>query len=320
MPPAAVEPKAKRAVTTSAKATRAGDIAATKAQDEAAAVPVKKKCGRPKKKKEETPVPVPIKEDTATDSKDETDIEWTKELTWTLITAIESDEPTQDSLFPETFESAGINFWRGKIKNRIGVLVLKAKDNMVAMGETGAKQGRGLRARQRLAPGLDCQLNGVDLIKLESPWFFNMRTLIAARPNLHPVGLGNNETEIDTSILLHSSDADNNDTSSNGRNDNEDTSTAPDDTKDGTLSVEDSDEQLPAVTAIVAGALKRPRDAKSNDDPKAKQGAAKKTRPQKATSAPVAVVPVKKPTNTKDKFAATVLAEEETTQHLLGLK
>ncbi|KAJ6447428.1 hypothetical protein C8R45DRAFT_948532 [Mycena sanguinolenta] len=276
-------------------------------------MPPAAKRGRPKKKKEETPVPVPIKEDTATDSKDETDIEWTKELTWTLITAIESDEPTQDSLFPETFESAGINFWRGKIKNRIGVPRITWWP-WANRGETGA----GIESEAEIGPrtGLSTKW---DLIKLESPWFFNMRTLIAARPNLHPVGLGNNETEIDTSRLLHSSDADNNDTSSNGRNNNEDTSTAPDDTKDGTLSVEDSDEQLPAVTAIVAGALKHPRDAKSNDDPKAKQGAAK-TRPQKATSAPVAVVPVKKPTNTKDKFAATVLAEEETTQHLLGLK
>ncbi|KAJ6458697.1 hypothetical protein C8R45DRAFT_942531 [Mycena sanguinolenta] len=289
MPPAAVEPKAKRAVTTSAKATRAGDIAATKAQDEATAVPVKKKSGRPKRRKKRPQCQCPSRK-------------------------IPPQTPKTRQI-SKTFESAGINFWCGKDKEPYW----RAKDNMVAMGETGAKLGWGLRARQRLAPGLDCQLNGVDLIKLESPWFFNMRTLIAARPNLHPVGLGNNKTEIDTSILLHSSDADNNDTSSNGRNDDEDTSTAPDDTKHGTLSVEDSNEQLPAVTAIVTGALKRPRNAKSNDDPKAKQGAEKKTWPQKATSAPVAAVPVKKPTNTKDKFAATVLAEE-TTQHLLGLK
>jgi hypothetical protein len=159
------------------------------------------------------------------------------------------------------------------------------------------------------------------LIKIKSPWFFNMRTLIAARPNLRPVGLGNNETEIDTTILLHSYDAD--DTSSSDGNDADDTSTAPDDTKDGTRSVEansDSDDELPAVGAIVAGALKRPRDVKSEDDPKEKPRPVKKTRPQMATSAPAAAASMKKPTNTKDKFAATVLAEEETAQCLLELK
>lgn len=153
-----------------------------------------------------------------------------------------------------------------------------------------------------------------------------MRTLIAARPNLRPVGLGNNETEIDTSILLRTNDADADaddiDTSSNGANDADDTSTAPDDIKDGTRSVEpnsDSDDELPAAGAIVAGALKRPRAA-SSDGPKEKQRAVKKTRPQTATSVPATAAPVKKLAKTQDKFAATVLAEEETAQRALGLK
>ncbi|KAJ7812894.1 hypothetical protein B0H14DRAFT_3751882 [Mycena olivaceomarginata] len=325
MPPAAVKAKTKRAVTASAKATRAGDIAAAEALEDEAE-PVKKKRGRPKKKKEETPVSEPVQEDTATDSKDEIDVEWTKELTWTLVTAIESDEATRDSLFPgvgaiklnggmpkthfhyqlaitcfadhplyeESFEPAGPKFWRGKIKNRNR----SAKDNMAAMSETGA----GIESEAEIGTGTALSTKW-DLIKIESPWFFNMRTLIAARPNLRPVGLGNNETEIDTSILLRTNDADADDidTSSNGANDADDTSTAPDDIKDGTRSVEpnsDSDDELPAAGAIVAGALKRPRNASSD-----------------ATAAPV-----KKPTKTKDRFAATVLAEEETAQRALGLK
>ncbi|KAJ7346279.1 hypothetical protein DFH08DRAFT_961721 [Mycena albidolilacea] len=347
MPPAAVKAKAKRAVTASAKATRAGDIAAAEALEDEAE-PVKKKRGRPKKKKaEETPVSELIQEDTATDSKDEIDVEWT------LVTAIESDEATRDSFFPgvgaiklnggtpkthfhyqlaitcfadhpfyeESFEPAGAKFWRGKIKNRIGALVLKAKDNMAAMGETGA----GIESEAEIGTGTALSTKW-DLIKSESPWFFNMRTLIVARPNLRPVGLGNNETEIDTSILLRTNDADADaddiDTSSNGVNDADDTSTALDDIKDGTRSVEpnsDSDDELPAAGAIVAGALKRPR-ATSSDGPKEKQRAVKKTRPQTATSVPATAAPVKKLAKTQDKFAAIVLAEEETTQRALGLK
>jgi PP-loop superfamily ATP-utilizing enzyme len=48
---------------------------------------------------------------------------------------------------------------------------------------------------------------------------------------------------------------------------------------------------------------------------------AKRTKPQPVTSAPAApAAPAKKPTNAKNRFAATVLAEEETAQRNLSLK
>lgn len=41
-----------------------------------------------------------------------------------------------------------------------------------------------------------------DAIVIKTPWFFEMRSLIAERPNLVPVGLGNNLTPVDLSLLL----------------------------------------------------------------------------------------------------------------------
>jgi hypothetical protein len=41
----------------------------------------------------------------------------------------------------------------------------------------------------------------LEQIKADCPWFFDMKGLIAERPNLIPVGLGNSSTEIDFSVL-----------------------------------------------------------------------------------------------------------------------
>ncbi|KAJ7734412.1 hypothetical protein B0H16DRAFT_1577766 [Mycena metata] len=47
-----------------------------------------------------------------------------------------------------------------------------------------------------------------DEIKLDSPWFWEMRSLIGERPNLRPVGIGNNNSTMDVSLLLPGSDDD----------------------------------------------------------------------------------------------------------------
>lgn len=38
----------------------------------------------------------------------------------------------------------------------------------------------------------------------ESPWYFRFKAFITERPNANPVSLGNNNTEVDTGILVSS--------------------------------------------------------------------------------------------------------------------
>lgn len=42
----------------------------------------------------------------------------------------------------------------------------------------------------------------IEEILHESPWYFGFKALIAERPNTNPVGLGNNNAEVDTSVLM----------------------------------------------------------------------------------------------------------------------
>lgn len=180
-------PKAKRAAASSAKAIRAAQIATTEAlEEEEEKKPAKKRPGRPKKASNPEPAETELGELADGGDEDE-DIKnlliecvdlpdislsiltrhirsWTNDLdlTWTLVTAIESDEDTQNSLFPgiggvklsggkpkthyyyklaqtcfgeherykEAFaratQPAEIAAWCNKIKNRIVACVLQA--------------------------------------------------------------------------------------------------------------------------------------------------------------------------------------------------
>ncbi|KAF8174178.1 hypothetical protein K438DRAFT_2023231 [Mycena galopus ATCC 62051] len=285
----------------------------------------------------------------ATLSEDVTDanfIDWTTELTWTLVTAIEDDEEIRDGLFPgvgaikrkggkpkthyyyilavtcfathdkyqdafamdpestEAQLAAHRKLWSGKIKNRIAGLVTKARENITEMGETGA----GVDTEEEITPGTSLTTKW-DQIKGESPWFFKMRALIASRPNLQPVGIGNNDSNYDVSILIPTYD------------DADTASSAPDDTQDLPIQLvdpksepeSDSDDEIPPKRKRVAS--KGPEDQKPT----------KKTKPQPATSAPAVpatTAPAKKAVvmSARDRFSATVLAEEETAQAVLGLK
>ncbi|KAJ7260000.1 hypothetical protein B0H12DRAFT_1069895 [Mycena haematopus] len=106
-------PKQKQAATKTPKAKRALEIAASEAQAQAAEQPAKKPRGRPRKKEASVPPPCPPADHdelnsepevtvlgAAGDEESELVIDWTSELTWTLITAIEDDEDTRDGLFP----------------------------------------------------------------------------------------------------------------------------------------------------------------------------------------------------------------------------
>ncbi|KAJ6525788.1 hypothetical protein DFH09DRAFT_1328809 [Mycena vulgaris] len=163
------------------------------------------------------------------------DIDWNGDtaLTLTLISAIEDDENTRGSLFPppgSTKRTGGLpkkhyhqllakicfanhdnykdNFakavkpkhkavWTGKIKNRIKVLTDKTRAQIEMMGQTGA----GLESAEDILPGT-VLMTKWDEIQEESPWFWRVRSLIGERPNLMPVGIGNNSSDMDVSILL----------------------------------------------------------------------------------------------------------------------
>ncbi|KAJ7460290.1 hypothetical protein FB451DRAFT_1563367 [Mycena latifolia] len=286
-------------------------------------------------------------------------MDWTVPLTWSLIGGIEDDEEIRDALFPgvganklangkpkthyfyklaqncfaehpDYMEAFAMNpeytpaqrtnqrkLWTEKIKNKVKTLVAKARENITEMGQTGA----GITSEDQVQPGTAFATKW-DLMLEDSPWFIRMRTLIAARPNLQPVGLGNNDTGFDVSLLIP-------------HHDDDDTSSAPD-TQDFADELSEPDPVDPPVVDVssdsdddllagptLAGSIKRKHgdDHKpSRNDPKPP---AKRTKPMPATSAPAApstVPSAKKPTNAKDRFSATVLAEEETAQQALTLK
>ncbi|KAF8152752.1 hypothetical protein K438DRAFT_1987764 [Mycena galopus ATCC 62051] len=381
-------PKLKRAAATSAKAKRVAAISAAEAKEDAdAPPPLKKPRGRRPKK-----VPEPISEEDdeledveATDAAaaveekiDNVMLEWTDELTWVMITAIESNEEIRDGLYPGVgaikragglpkthfyYKVAEACFaehplykdafaidldqspallaqhrkpWIEKIRNRDNTLKTKAKVNIATMGQTGA----GLESAEDIEPGSGIATKW-DLIQADSPWFFNMRNLIAARPNLQPVGLGNNDSPFDIDLLLRTHDGD--DASSATADDTADLPSRLSDAVEISDDSDDDDKDLVAVTKkpkaddlepkedsaddkellvgpTLAGSIKRKRktvDLKPKDEKPAK-----KTKPQPATSLPAtpALAVAKKPTNAKDRFSATILAEEETAQLALGLK
>ncbi|KAF8188754.1 hypothetical protein K438DRAFT_1764014 [Mycena galopus ATCC 62051] len=377
----------KRAAATSTNALWVAKLAAAEALEDSQ-VAAKKPRGRPKKKKEEpepTPPPaVPTEEPAAlAEAAGVDDIEWTDELTWTLVSAME-DNDIREGLFPgaggpvksrllktkpktywhyelavicfgaenglykEAFDAAippaQIGLWNMKIKNRIAALVTKARANITAMGETGA----GLGSADEINEGTALATKW-DEIRLESPWFFEIRKLITSRPNLQPVGVGNNETAVDTSILLPTTDDDASSTFDMQSDIYHDISDTEEDPPHPPAPTSDNDEdppqlpaptsddnELPPVPTLESAPVKRKRvqsgaDTKGPDTKAAP--ARKKTKPQASTSAPAPGKPApatsaiptpaaskKKGTKGKEGFTATVLAEEETTQRMLKLK
>lgn len=200
----------------------------------------------------------------------------------------------------------------------------KTREQMNVMGQTGA----GVESEKEILPGTalktkwgefwhtcwrQTRLTGlIDEIKNDSPWFWEMCSLIGERPNLRPVGIGNNDDEMDLSLLLQS---DGNDRPSSPEEFPAHLGFGDDDTDamhagaDG-ADVDDSDSDSE-------------RPAKRKKAPTPDQVVVKKTKPQPAISAPTvksASSKPAKPTTAKDKFTATVLAEEETEQVRLRLK
>ncbi|KAJ7789127.1 hypothetical protein B0H14DRAFT_3503364 [Mycena olivaceomarginata] len=257
----------KRAATTSEKAIAVAAIATAEALEDSQV-------------EEPEPIQATVpkaKPPALTAAADIDDIEWTEELTWTLVTRIQDSDNIREGL-------------------------LLAKANMTVMGETGAVVGSAEEIYGGTALGTKW-----DEIRAESPWFFEMCQLIVSRPNLQPVGLGNNDTDSDLYREISS-----------------------DNSKDDpprALAATSNDDDLPPAPTL---ASVKPKHSDSEDDAKlrttcATAPAKKKTKPRPSMSAPAAAAPVpaapaKKGTKAKDRFEATVLTEEETAQKLLGLK
>ncbi|KAG6883640.1 hypothetical protein C0992_008238 [Termitomyces sp. T32_za158] len=83
-----------------------------------------------------------------------------------------------------------------KIKAHLQNMKEKVQDYTKEMGETGA----GLNYEEEVLDGTPLH-NKWMAIKAADPWFFDMKRLLAERPNSKPVGLGNSETPIDLGVL-----------------------------------------------------------------------------------------------------------------------
>ncbi|KAJ7603361.1 hypothetical protein FB45DRAFT_1090526 [Roridomyces roridus] len=96
-----------------------------------------------------------------------------------------------------------------KIKNRLRHMAKTTKRFMNEMGETGA----GIRAAADIDMSVSNALtNKWQEILPVAPWFFDMRDLMAQRPNLVPTGLGHSASGIDDDVLgtgnAHADDSD----------------------------------------------------------------------------------------------------------------
>ncbi|KAJ7168279.1 hypothetical protein C8R43DRAFT_1121446 [Mycena crocata] len=345
----------KRAVTNSAQAKQAAAIAAAEAQMDEKQKPVKKR-GCPKgSKNKSVAVPEPSMEpqepeediDQLLPEDKDIVIDWTHTLVWTLVTAIESSEIIHDSLFPgvgaikqngsvpkthhyyslvnicfaehpeykdvfaikpdmsTALQATQRKMWTHKIKNKLKTLITKARENITEMGQTSA----GIGSEDEILPGTPFTTKW-ELMKADSPWFFNIQALIVARPNLQPVGLGNQD-DFDVNLLVPTGDG-------------VDTSSAPDDTPDlpsqltgSSMDISSDSEDELLDTPTLSNSTKHVWE----EDAPPPQPVKKKTKPQPAVSTPATpVVPAKKAMSTKDKFSATILAEEETAQRTLRVK
>ncbi|KAJ7033975.1 hypothetical protein C8F04DRAFT_1260471 [Mycena alexandri] len=356
---------APRKATTTGKAKQVAALAVAEALEESEVLKVVKKKARGPGKKKAKPDPDAAATVTVEDKVDEEvkskkvkqpviNIDWTDELTWTLVTGIEVEE-THDGLFPgvgaikrtgghpktyyyyllavllfaenplykalfainpedtQTKLAKQRTFWADKVKNRITVLVAKTRENITMMGQTGA----GVASADEISPGTGFA-NKWDIIKDESPWHFQMRALVADRPNLQPVGLGNNASGFDVELLLP--------------HDREETASS---VADETLynpssdAIDDSNDSFsPASTlGAQAASVKRKRTVSVTNvtEEKPQLPPTKKTKPQPASSIPVpesvpAPAASSKKVKMKDQFSAAALAEEETAQQALSLR
>lgn len=212
-------------------------------------------------------------------------------------------------------------------------MVDKTREYVKDMGETGA--GMTTAEMMRAHPGLAnrwgapiCLTLNVasperssEVIEAKTPWFFEVRALISERPSLCPAGIGNNNTEIDTSLLLPSDDAVQTSAAIDAEIDafeGQSASSGWDDSVDPAVGNE-QDELTSDVTPYNSGTEKIIPVKRKHEVPPTADG--KKTSARPGISAPAAVRDTsKRPKSTTDRFADIAKLEEETAQREIDLK
>jgi hypothetical protein len=151
------------------------------------------------------------------------------------------------------------------------------------------------------------------MIKEGSPWFFEVRELISERPNLVPVGIGNNNSTIDMAPYIAIDDDDIEDLGVDLELDELGSGLAT------PKSVEGSGDDSGDNDEVVEG---KPSISNKRKLPDANSASGnKKTKPMPGTSTPVASGKSEKVKKTAfDKFNEAAKAEEVTAQRALELK
>jgi hypothetical protein len=163
-------------------------------------------------------------------------------------------------------------------------------------------------------------------VKKISPWFFQLRDLVSNCPNLVPHGLGNNDSQIDSSILLASSEVnsevglDSGWGASSDQGGTEGMGSLTPATGDGDSDDDRSDDEADSSADVPAPKPQKRKKTPENNmtDEKGKSVQVmppvkpeKKTGPHTRTSTTVQPVAKKAKMTIMDKFSAVSVAEED---------
>ncbi|KAJ7034196.1 hypothetical protein C8F04DRAFT_1183482 [Mycena alexandri] len=118
---------------------------------------------------------------------------------WDLCVELFGDDPKYNDVIEEAKKLPKQQvLWARKIKARIKTMSRLTRDYVTEMGQTGA----GIkRAADINITKINSFTTKWEEISASCPWFFDMRELIAQRPNLVPVGLGHSATGFDQDVM-----------------------------------------------------------------------------------------------------------------------
>ncbi|KAG0698762.1 hypothetical protein DFH29DRAFT_877759 [Suillus ampliporus] len=157
------------------------------------------------------------------------EIEWTEELTFQMLTEITEDEDIKQGLFPVP----GLNprnqgvpktHWHWVLCKKLFSYHKDYKSRFEVLWDKGTpkqKEAWHMKIKNRLkwcqyqkewstylfVMPTQLKINLRKIVEIEGacPYFFEMRELIGQHPNNIPVGLSNNDTDIDVSAIIRSS-------------------------------------------------------------------------------------------------------------------
>ncbi|KAL0569210.1 hypothetical protein V5O48_012756 [Marasmius crinis-equi] len=114
---------------------------------------------------------------------------WTTDLSFELLNTITDDPTLKKVLFPGVDQNASYSEGGGMTKKEAHWLTAVA-----LLGEKEQFSADIATAKEKGAAGLTDPWTG---IREEKPWYFEMKALLAERPNITPVGIGNSTTTLD---------------------------------------------------------------------------------------------------------------------------